>query len=105
MAEIKTPLIPLQEGDIYRATGDCFVITDRHTMNDILRHVLHENGLDEMMINLQLMDKYDKMTPRQRLTEFLKEFDDVDRDVQIVGDKRKLFKKDLEKVLAQVSGR
>lgn len=46
MSEIKTPLIELEEGQIYKAKKNDFVITDDHTFSDIIRFLISQ-GCDK----------------------------------------------------------
>lgn len=56
MAEIKTPLIELREGETYTADADgAFVITETHTHNDILRYVINDEGPAGALILMKIL--------------------------------------------------
>jgi hypothetical protein len=57
MPEIKTPLHRVPAGDVYANTTDedAFVITDRNTHIDILRFVVADIGLEEVVLHLESM--------------------------------------------------
>jgi hypothetical protein len=57
VAEVMTPLIPLTEGLPYTPGADEYVITERHTLNDILRHVVSESDLDEVRTFVALQER------------------------------------------------
>lgn len=46
MSEIKTKLTELKEADFYTAKGDEYVITEDHSIADVLRHLISEAGGD-----------------------------------------------------------
>jgi hypothetical protein len=57
MAEIKTPLLRLAEGETFTAGEDgAFVITDAHTHSDILRYVVADVGKDHAAAILDLLE-------------------------------------------------
>lgn len=44
MSEIEASLIKLENGDNYTASGDEYVITENHSISDVLRHLIVEAG-------------------------------------------------------------
>ncbi len=57
MSEVITPLIKLEEGQEYTAGPDNFVITEEHTISDILRFVVtgccgHDKSEAETILRL-----------------------------------------------------
>jgi hypothetical protein len=48
MAEIKTPLIRLTEGEPYIAGPDEVVITEAHSIADIVRYAVECSSVDEV---------------------------------------------------------
>lgn len=62
MSEIERPLIKLEEGSSYESEDDDFkadaasyVITDDHTLNDILRFLISESDKEEIETLLGMM--------------------------------------------------
>lgn len=61
MAEIKTPLVELAEGQTFTATADgAHVITAAHTHSDILRFVVADLGASEARF---IIDQIEAETP------------------------------------------
>ncbi len=56
MAEIKKSLIKLKEGEKYTATGEDYVITEDHTINDILRYLISCEDIAGIMDSLRRID-------------------------------------------------
>lgn len=48
MPEIKKKLIKLPEGSTYTSTGDDYVITEDHTISDVLRFILDQSSISEV---------------------------------------------------------
>lgn len=59
MAEIKTKLIALKQGETYTADEDgAIVITGSHTHADIIRHVVDDIGEDALyLVNEAIRDR------------------------------------------------
>lgn len=58
MAEIKTPLLRLAEGETFTADEDgALVITEAHTHSDILRYVVADIGKDDVLTIVELLDE------------------------------------------------
>lgn len=56
MAEVKTPLIFLEEGETHTADSDgAYVITENHTHSDILRYVVNDIGENALDIVKELL--------------------------------------------------
>ena len=56
IGEIKKKLIKLKEGDNYKATGEDYVITEDHTINDILRYLIYCDDKTGIMDSLERLD-------------------------------------------------
>lgn len=54
--EIKKELIKLEEGDPYVAGPDEYVITEDHTISDILRFCISQTDKEEVTYLLETMD-------------------------------------------------
>lgn len=48
MAEIKTPIIKLKEGQLYIAGSEDYLITEYHTVADIMRFVVSLSDIDDI---------------------------------------------------------
>jgi pyoverdine/dityrosine biosynthesis protein Dit1 len=59
MSEIKKPLIKLVEGSVYTAGAEDYVITDDHTISDIIRFIYAECGNDISELKY-LVDNFDQ---------------------------------------------
>ena len=57
MSEIKTDLIKLEEGQAYVAKVDDYVITDEHTLADIIRFMIAQADIDEVITLAQFIKK------------------------------------------------
>ena len=57
MSEIKTKLFKLNEGQSYIAGREDYVITEQHTLTDILRHLVMEGGKEELVYLLKHLEE------------------------------------------------
>lgn len=48
MAEVKTDLIKLIEGETYTAEAEDYLIKDDHTLSDIIRFCIEQSDLEEV---------------------------------------------------------
>jgi len=56
MSEIKKKLIKLREGEVYTASGEDYVITEGHTISDIIRYLVScdsKSGIIELIDNIE----------------------------------------------------
>ena len=60
MAEIKQDLIHLKEGESYTAKENDYVITDKHTLNDILRFAISCSNKEEIRYLANELTQQDK---------------------------------------------
>lgn len=54
MAEIMRKLIPLNEGESHTSSGEEYVITEDHSISDVLRFALTQAGNDKSEIEYLL---------------------------------------------------
>lgn len=58
MAEIKTPLLRLSEGETFTADEDgALVITEAHTHADILRYVVADIGKEDVLAIVETLNE------------------------------------------------
>lgn len=48
MPEIRTPIIELEEGKTYTAKAGDFLITEKHSLSDVLRFLVDQVGVDDI---------------------------------------------------------
>lgn len=67
MAEVKTPLLRLTEGETFTSDADgALVITEAHTHSDILRYVVADIGKDDVLAIVETLDECAKESAERR---------------------------------------
>lgn len=60
MPEIKKKLIKLSEGSNYRATGEAYVITEDHSLFDVLMFIVDQSSLSGLKCFVEQLGKESK---------------------------------------------